>query len=42
VFEDKTTGRVAIPFENIAKANLEVDVEEEFRRAKAAEQLNKH
>ncbi|HYE65249.1 MAG TPA: ribosome maturation factor RimP [Pyrinomonadaceae bacterium] len=34
VFEDKTNGRVLIPFESVAKANLEVDVEEEFRRAK--------
>ena len=34
VFEDKTNGRVLIPFESVTKANLEVDVEEEFRRAK--------
>jgi ribosome maturation factor RimP len=32
-FEDRTNGRVQIPFDAIAKANLEVDVEEEFRRA---------
>ncbi|HEX8473113.1 MAG TPA: ribosome maturation factor RimP [Pyrinomonadaceae bacterium] len=44
VFDDKTNGRVEIPFEGIVKANLEIDVEEEFRRAeererqKAAEQ----
>lgn len=32
-FEDRTNGRVQIPLDAIAKANLEVDVEEEFRRA---------
>jgi ribosome maturation factor RimP len=38
IFEDKTSGRVQIPFGSIVKANLEVDVEEEFRRAKEREQ----
>src|SRR3989440_12450944 len=33
VFEDRTSGRVSIPFDSIAKANLEVDVENEFRQA---------
>jgi ribosome maturation factor RimP len=37
VFEDKTSGRVALPLEAIVKANLEIDVEEEFRRAKERE-----
>ena len=37
VFEDKTSGRVQVPFETIVKANLEIDVEEEFRRAKERE-----
>ncbi|HEX7998246.1 MAG TPA: ribosome maturation factor RimP [Pyrinomonadaceae bacterium] len=37
-FEDKTSGRVMIPLEAVAKANLEIDVEEEFRRAKEREQ----
>jgi ribosome maturation factor RimP len=37
IFEDKTSGRVAVPFEQIVKANLELDVEEEFRRAKERE-----
>jgi ribosome maturation factor RimP len=37
VFEDKTSGRVTVPFEAIVKANLELDVEEEFRRAKERE-----
>jgi ribosome maturation factor RimP len=37
VFEDKTSGRVVVPLEAIVKANLELDVEEEFRRAKERE-----
>ena len=37
VFEDKTSGRVRLPLESIAKANLEIDVEEEFRRARERE-----
>ncbi|HEY0078062.1 MAG TPA: ribosome maturation factor RimP [Pyrinomonadaceae bacterium] len=37
IFEDKTNGRVRIPFRSIAKANLEIDVEEEFRRAQERE-----
>ncbi len=36
-FEDKTSGRVRIPFPSIVKANLEIDVEEEFRRAEQRE-----
>jgi ribosome maturation factor RimP len=38
IFDDKTTGRVEVPFEQIAKANLEIDVEEEFRKAAEREQ----
>jgi ribosome maturation factor RimP len=38
VFEDKTSGRVLIPLAAVAKANLEIDVEAEFRRAKEREQ----
>src|SRR5712692_9452947 len=34
VFEDRTSGRVVIPIDGIAKANLEVDVESEFRLAR--------
>jgi ribosome maturation factor RimP len=34
VFEDKTSGRVKVPLESIVKANLELDVEAEFQRAK--------
>ncbi|MGH9882082.1 MAG: ribosome maturation factor RimP [Pyrinomonadaceae bacterium] len=33
MFEDRTSGRVRVPLTAIAKANLELDVEEEFRRA---------
>jgi ribosome maturation factor RimP len=35
LFEDRTSGRVRIAFETIVKANLEIDVEQEFRRAQA-------
>jgi ribosome maturation factor RimP len=34
VFDDKTSGRMQIPFSQIAKANLLIDLEEEFKRAK--------
>lgn len=37
IFEDKTSGRVRVPLEAVVKANLEIDVEEEFRRAKERE-----
>ena len=37
VFDDRTSGRVEIPFESIAKANLEVDVDNEFRHARERE-----
>jgi hypothetical protein len=33
VFEDRTSGRVNIALDAIAKANLELDAQEEFRRA---------
>ena len=35
LLEDRTSGRVGITFETIVKANLEIDVEQEFRRAEA-------
>ena len=41
VFEDKTSGRVSLPFDSVVKANLELDVEEEFRRAKEREIANR-
>jgi ribosome maturation factor RimP len=37
VFDDKVSGIVRVPVDSIAKANLEIDVEEEFRRAKERE-----
>jgi ribosome maturation factor RimP len=37
LFEDRTSGRVMVPFEVIAKANLEMDVNAEFKRAQAGE-----
>lgn len=33
IFEDKTNGEVRFPFEAVSKANLEIDVEEEFKRS---------
>ena len=33
LFEDRTSGRVRVAFEVIAKANLEMDVNAEFKRA---------
>jgi ribosome maturation factor RimP len=33
LFDDRTNGQVRIPLDAIAKANLEVDVEEDFRKA---------
>ena len=42
VFEDLTSGRVTMPFDSIAKANLEVDVENEFRQARERELLDRH
>jgi ribosome maturation factor RimP len=33
LFDDRTSGSLRIPLDTIAKANLEIDVDEEFRRA---------
>ena len=41
VFDDRTNGRVRISLAQIAKANLEVDIEEEFRLAAQREQKAK-
>lgn len=41
LFDDRTSGRVRIPFAEIAKANLEIDVEEEFRIAEERERKKK-
>ena len=40
-FEDKTSGQVSLSFDMVAKANLELDVEEEFRKAKERELVNR-
>ena len=32
LIEDRTSGRVSVPFEVVAKANLEIDVDAEFKR----------
>lgn len=42
IFEDNTSGRVRIPISSIAKANLEIDVEEEFRKAREREETDRH
>ena len=41
VFDDRTSGRLKIPFASIAKANLEVDVESEFHRARKQEGIDR-
>lgn len=41
VFEDRTSGRVKLPFETIAKANLELDVESEFHRAREQQAIDR-
>jgi ribosome maturation factor RimP len=33
--DDRSSGRVTVPFESVSKANLEIDIEQEWRRAKA-------
>jgi ribosome maturation factor RimP len=35
LLEDRTSGQISIAFEIIVKANLEIDVQQEFRRAQA-------
>jgi len=37
ILDDRTSGRVRIPLAEIAKANLEIDVEREFRLARERE-----
>ena len=37
LFDDRTSGRVRLPLAGVVKANLEIDVEEEFRRAQQRE-----
>lgn len=33
IFDDKTKGEVRFPYQAVAKANLEIDIEEEFKRS---------
>jgi ribosome maturation factor RimP len=42
IFDDRTSGRVRLPIDGIAKANLEIDVEEEFRKAREREAVDRH
>jgi hypothetical protein len=39
--DDRTSGRVEIPFASIAKANLEVDVESEFHHGRERESIDR-
>ena len=41
VFEDNTSGRVKVPVASVVKANLEIDVDEEFRLAAERERAAK-
>ena len=41
IFEDRTSGRMAIRFDSIAKANLEIDVEGEFHRAREQQAIDR-
>jgi len=41
VFDDRTCGRVSIPLGSIVKANLEIDVENEFHRAREQEDIDR-
>ena len=41
IFEDRTSGRLEIPFGSVAKANLEVDVDNEFRKAREREAIDR-
>ena len=42
IFEDNTSGKVRIPINDVVKANLEIDVEEEFRKAREREATDRH
>ena len=42
IFDDQTSGRVKVPIDGIVKANLEIDVEKEFRLAKEREAIDRH
>jgi len=40
ILDDRTSGRVRLPLDGIVKANLEVDIESEFRKAREREELD--
>jgi len=42
IFEDRTSGRVRISIDEVAKANLEIDASEEFRQGQEKEALDRH
>jgi ribosome maturation factor RimP len=41
ILEDRTSGRVQLPFDAIAKANLEIDADSEFRQAREHEAIDR-
>jgi ribosome maturation factor RimP len=41
IFEDRTSGQVRFAVDGVAKANLEFDVDSEFRRARQQEELDR-
>ena len=41
IFEDRTSGRVRFPVDGVVKANLELDVDSEFRRAREQEEVDR-
>jgi ribosome maturation factor RimP len=41
ILDDRTSGRVSIPVADIVKANLEIDPEEEFRKARERDALDR-
>jgi ribosome maturation factor RimP len=41
IFEDQTSGRVKLSIDGIVKANLEVDADSEFRRAREQQELDR-
>lgn len=41
IFDDHTSGRVRLPIDDITKANLEIDMESEFRQAREREELDR-
>ena len=41
IFDDQTSGRVRLSIDGIMKANLEVDVDSEFRRAREQQELDR-